>query len=102
MRREVATRAEHAIYETITIIAVRNLNSASIDVSMEFDEINLDVEIEYEGLPFELSSSPPSLDEIGSQEGVIAMAGYLIRQYADRARIKSRLDRCLVQLHFEH
>jgi hypothetical protein len=30
------------------------------------------------------------------------MAGYLIRQYADRARIKSRQDRCVVQLDFEH
>src|SRR5258707_12541848 len=102
MHREVGTRAEHDIYETLTIIAIRNFNYTPIEVSMEFDEINLDVEIEYEGPPFELATRPPSVDEIGSQESVIAMAGYLIRQYADRARIKSRQNRCQVQLHFKH
>jgi xanthine permease XanP len=102
MRREVVARAEQAIYETLTIVLIRNLNSAPIDVSMEFDEINLDVEISYKGSPFELSTSPPSLDQMGSDEGVIAMAGYLIGRYADRARIKSLLDRCVVQLHFDH
>lgn len=102
MRREVASRAEQAIYETLTIVAIRKFNSAPINVTMEFDEINLDVEIEYEGPTFELATRPPSVDEIGSTESVVAMAGYLIPQYADRARIKSNQNSSLVQLHFDH
>jgi xanthine permease XanP len=102
MRREVASRVEQAIYETLTIVSIRKLNSAPINVAMEFDEINLDVEIEYEGPPFDLATRPPGLDEIGNSESVVAMAGYLIPQYADRARIKSNQNSTLVQLHFDH
>ena len=102
MRSEVLTRAEHAIYETATIVGLLKPDSPPINVTMEFDELNLEVEMDYEGPPFELSTRPPAVDEIGSAEGVIAMAGYLIHQYADRARIKSRQNRSVVLLHFEH
>jgi xanthine permease XanP len=102
MRPEVVTRAEHAIYETTTIVALRSPHSGPMDITMEFDELSLDVEIEYEGSPFELATRPPAIDEIGSEESVIAMAGYLIRQYADRVRVKSSQNLCRVLLHFEH
>jgi xanthine permease XanP len=102
MRREVVTRAEQAIYETITIVATQNPNSTPIDISMDFDEINLDVEVAYEGPPFDLAARAPSAEEFGSTESVIAMASHLIVQYADRARIKSAQNRTLVQLHFDH
>lgn len=102
MRPEVLSRAEHAIYETTTIIALLNSSAAPIKVTMVFDELNLDVEMDYEGSQFELATRPPAVDEIGSDESVIAMAGYLIRQNADRVRTRSRQDHCSVFLHFEH
>jgi hypothetical protein len=102
MRQEVVAHAEQAIYETMTIIGLRIPNSPPVDIALEFDEISLEVEIEYEGPPFELATRPPAIEEIGSDEGVVAMASYLVRQYADRVRIKSRDNRCRVLLHFEH
>ena len=71
-------------------------------MTIEFDELNLVVTIEYEGLPFELATRPPAIDDIGSDESVSAMAGYLIRQHADRVSIRARLNRCRAQLYFEH
>lgn len=102
MRPEVLARAEQAIYETTTIIALQTPQSAPIDVTMEFDELNLDVELEYEGSQFDLATRPPAVEDIGSDESVIAMAGYLIRQNVDRVRTKSRQGHSVVQLHFEH
>jgi xanthine permease XanP len=102
MRPEILSRAKQAIYETTTIIALRTPKAAPIEVSMEFDELSLDVEMEYEGLQFELATRPPAVDEIGSDESVVAMAGYLIRQNTDRVRTRCRQNHCAVQLHFEH
>jgi NCS2 family nucleobase:cation symporter-2 len=102
MRPEVLTRAQNAVYEVMTIITLQSPNSTPIEVALEFDELSLEVEVAYDGLPFELATRPPAVDEFGSDESVITMAGYLIRQYADRVRMKSRQDRCRVLLHFEH
>jgi NCS2 family nucleobase:cation symporter-2 len=102
MRPEVLTRAEHAIYEIVTIISLQNPGAPPIEVAMEFDELNLEVEMDYQGLPFELATRPPAVEDIGSEDSVVAMAGYLIRQYADRVRIKTQQNHSRVLLHFEH
>jgi hypothetical protein len=73
-----------------------------IEVTLEFDELNLDVEMEYEGSRFELATRPPAVDEIGIDGSVIAMAGDLIRQNGDRMRTRSRQNCCILHLHFEH
>jgi len=102
MRPEVLSRAEHAIYETSTIIALQTPQSAPIGVTMEFDELSLEVELVYEGPLFDLATRPPAVEDIGSDESVIAMAGYLIRQNADRVRTRPGQGRSVIQLHFEH
>jgi len=102
MRPEVLARAEQAIYEAATIIGLLNPGSPPIKVSMEFDELNLEVEMDYKGAPFDLATRPPAVDEIGSEQSVVAMAVYLIRQYEDRTRVRSRQDRTSLFLHFEH
>ena len=54
------------------------------------------------GLLIELADSVPALEEMGTQAGVAQLAGYLIRQYADRVKIREKNGLCRVQLHFEH
>ena len=102
MRQEVLTRAEQAIYETTTIIGLLNPNAPPVDVAMEFDELNLEIEMDYEGPAFQLATRPPAIDEIGSTESVIAMASYLIRQNVDRLRVTPEGNSTRVQFHFEH
>ncbi len=50
----------------------------------------------------ELADSVPALEEMGRQAGVAQLAGYLIRQYADRVKIREKNGLCRAQLHFEH
>jgi hypothetical protein len=101
-----ATRSRRArrqaIYETVTIIGLRNRDSSPVEVTLEFDEISLEVEIEYEGSSFEMANRPPAVDDIGSDDSVIAMASYLIGQYTERVRMKSRSGRCQASLYFDH
>ena len=100
MRRDVVARATDALYEIVTNGAL-SLSSPKIEVLTDFDEFGLDAELQYEGEPIQLSDHMPSLEELGSGQGISMLAGYMVRQYADRVKIKQRGAMCSINLHFE-
>jgi NCS2 family nucleobase:cation symporter-2 len=102
MRRLVVTRAADAIYEFVTNAGNLHLRSDVLTVTAQFDEFHLDVEIEYDGEPIELSNRMPTLEEFGEGNGVALMAQYIIRASADTVRVKQRGARSVLLLHFEH
>ncbi len=102
MRREVAMRAEQAIIEVVNSASVLNPEMKDVEVSLLFNELKLDAEIEYEGLPLEMVKSVPSIEELETDQGIAALSTYMIRQYADRVRVKERNNFCTVLLHFDH
>jgi xanthine permease XanP len=101
MRKEVVSRATDAAYETVNNLRLLALNSEIITLRTVWDELRLDVEIEYAGPPIELANSMPALEEMGTQTGVSHLAGYIIRQFADRVRIREKNGICRVLLHFD-
>jgi xanthine permease XanP len=102
MRREVVARATDAAYEVVNNLSLLALRSEIITLRTSWDELRLDLEIEYAGPAIEIADSMPALNELGTQAGAARLAGYLIRQYADRVRIREKSGLCHVQLHFEH
>jgi xanthine permease XanP len=102
MRREVVSRATDAVYEFIANATSFQVTSPHFVVEGVFDEYSLDVDIEYEGTPIDLSAQMPSLEDLANGRGVGALSGYMIHQYADRVRMKQRSGQCILQLHFEH
>jgi xanthine permease XanP len=102
MRGEVVSRATDAAYEVVNNLSLLPLRSEVITLSTSWDELRLDLEIEYAGLPIDLADSMPTLEEMGTPAGVTQLAGYLIRQYADRVKIREKNGFCQVQLHFDH
>ena len=102
MRKDVVTRATDAAYEVVNNLGVLPLTSDLITLNTSWDELRLDLEIEYAGPAIELADTMPSLDQLGTQAGSAQLAGYLIRQYADRVRIREKDGRCRLQLHFDH
>jgi NCS2 family nucleobase:cation symporter-2 len=101
MRKEVVTRASDAAYETVNNVGLLPLRSELITLKTTWDEYRLDVEVEYSGLPIELADTMPSIEEMGTAAGTSQLAGYLIRQFADRVRVRERNGMSVVQLHFE-
>jgi NCS2 family nucleobase:cation symporter-2 len=102
MRQAVVTRASDAIYEFITNSGNLKLRSELFDVTAQFDEFHLDVEIDYDGPPIELSDRMPTLEELADGTGVAIMAQYIVRASADHVRVKPRGTHSTVFLHFEH
>lgn len=102
MRKEVVTRATDAAYEVINNVELLPLGSDMITLRTTWDELRLDLEVEYAGPAIELATSLPELREMGTPAGVAQVAGYIIRQYSDRVRIHQKNGICRVQLHFNH
>lgn len=102
MRQEVVTRATDAAYEVVNNLGLLPLRSPIITLRTSWDELRLDLEIEYAGPAIELADSMPALEDMGTQAGSAHLAGYLIRQYADRVKIREKNGICRVQLHFDH
>ena len=102
MRREVVSRAIDATYEFVTNSGELGLRSENVVVEAEFDELSLDVEIEYDGAPLQLTNQMPSLEELASGAGVAALSHYIIRQSADQVKVKQRNDRSILLMHFDH
>lgn len=102
MRRDVVSRAIDATYEFVTNSGELGLRSHMLVVEANFDELSLDVEIEYDGAPLQLTNQMPSLEELASGAGVAALSHYIIRQSADQVKVKQRNGRSVLLMHFDH
>lgn len=102
MRTEVVSRATDALYEFMANAPGLQLRSPAVLVQLAFDEFNLEMDIDYEGLPLHLPTALPSVEQLAEERTVALLSGYLIRQRADRVKVTSRDDHCRVHLHFDH
>jgi len=102
MRREVVIRAIQAVNETVNSALAFNPGLGRVDVSIEFDEFKLGADVEYEGVPIELAESAPSPESLVTDRGIALLSTFMIRQFADRVRIKAHKSACRIELNFDH
>jgi NCS2 family nucleobase:cation symporter-2 len=102
MRREVVISAVQAVHETVNSALAFNPGLERVQVSIEFDEFKLAADLEYEGVPIQLAESVPSFESLGTPEGVALLSTFMIRQFADRVRIKTHKGACRIELTFDH
>ena len=102
MRPDIAQRAEHAINEAVNSALAFNPGLARAEISIAFDELKLDADVDYAGVPLEMADTAPSPEELATDAGIASLSTFLIRQYADRVRIKSRKGLNRVEIHLAH
>ena len=102
MRREVVTRAIDAVYEFVTNSGSFQLRSPAITIQAQFDEFRLDVEVEYDGPPIQLSNTLPTAEQLADGSGIAILSHFLIRESADLVRVKQRNGHSVLSLHFDH
>ena len=102
-RGEVVTRAMSAVAQCLESLTEFGLTQGQIHIDVSFEEFNLDVKIEYEGILPVLSATRPTEAELLNDDDAFArLSGFLLRSYADRIRSESKNGRCSLKLNFEH
>jgi hypothetical protein len=102
MRREVIIRAIQAVNETVNSTLAFNPGLERVEINIEFDEFKLGADVEYEGVPIQLSESAPSPESLITEKGIALLSTFMIRQFADRVRIKAHKGTCRIELTFDH
>jgi NCS2 family nucleobase:cation symporter-2 len=99
-RREIISRA---IFGVVQVLEVVGDLPEGTEVEASFDEFNLDVRVRYKGAPLTIPERKPTPREIiASEDGERLLAGYLLRQSADRINCKAAGNAAEIQLHYDH
>jgi NCS2 family nucleobase:cation symporter-2 len=99
-RRDIVSRA---IFGVVQMLEVVGDVPEGTEIEATFDEFNLDVRVRYKGAPLIIPERKPTPREIiASEEGERLLAGYLLRQSADRINCKASGTMAEVQLHYDH
>jgi xanthine permease XanP len=102
MRPEVAAQAAECLHELMIYLSKIGV-VPPVRIQMQFDEFNLDCDIQYTGPPIQLPDEPPTLQAIESEvEAMPLLSAYIIRRSADAFRISSYGQQSRVHLHFDH
>lgn len=102
-RRDVIERARFNLMQSIELLAESGVARDALTVTASFDEFRLDVGVAYHGVALELPEKRPSNDEIiASYEGQYRLAGYMLRQLADRVQVNNRGGQTTLTFHFDH
>jgi xanthine permease XanP len=98
-RRDVLNRAIFGVVQVLEVLK----DPPSLMIEASFDEFNLDIRVRYEGAPLVIPERRPTPREIiASDDGERLLAGYLLRQSADRINCKASGNAAEVQLHYDH
>lgn len=102
-RREVIERAAFNLAQCAETLIVNGIAQGPLELSVSYDEFNVDVRVSYTGPLIELPLERPAADEIlASPDGERRLAGYLLRRLADRVAATHRDGRTSLLFHFEH
>ncbi len=102
-RRDVIDRAKYNLGHSLETVIEGCQPQGDLEVEAHFDEFSLDVRVSYLGAPLELPSERPTLEEIvESESGHRRLAGFLLREFADRVQATNKGGRSTILFHFDH
>jgi len=102
MRPEVATRAANCLHELMIYFGHIGVRSP-VHIEAQFDEFDLNFDIDYAGPEIHFPDQPPMVEAIASEaEAMPVLCAYVIRGYADGVSVTSQGQQSRIHLHFEH
>ena len=102
-RREVIVEASHALSQTCDALLDFGLAKGEIRITTRFDDMNLDITIQYHGDPIPLPTHCPSEKEIQEDDTqLINLTGFLIRNYVDTIQAVAKNGDCTISIHYDH
>ncbi|MBV8837776.1 MAG: purine/pyrimidine permease [Alphaproteobacteria bacterium] len=102
-RRDVIERATFGTAQAAESIIAHCTPKGPLGIEASFDEFNLDIALTYHGETLALPDRRPTDDEIrDTDDGVLRLAGYLLKNNADHARAYRKAERAVLAIHFQH
>lgn len=103
-RREVIFKASAAMNELMELITASEVSTdGEVTMNLLFDELNLDVDVCYDGKKLEFPEKRPDPDRISEDtRSHLRLAGYLVTRHADKVNTVSKHNHQHIHLHFEH
>jgi NCS2 family nucleobase:cation symporter-2 len=102
-RRDVIERAKFNLLQAAEMLVDLVPAGQTVDVAASFDELRVDVTMSYAGPPIALTETRPTADRIIDEpDGHRLLAGYLLRQSADRVSVSERGGRTTIAFRFDH
>ncbi|WAC06911.1 MAG: purine/pyrimidine permease [Thermodesulfobacteriota bacterium] len=102
-RREVIKRAEYALSEFMESLIGLQLTEGPVSLEVSFEEMSLDLSLNYKGRPLEFPPQVPSAaDLLEDKTAVFRLSGFIIKNYVDRIKTVEKDGRCRVMFHFDH
>jgi len=101
-RRDVTLRVQFGIQQFIEAVIDHCAPTGLIGLSVSYDEFSVAAAIDYTGAAFELPQERPTEEEIiASELGARRLAGYLIRNIAEKAQLAREGERHILRLVFD-
>jgi len=101
-RQEVVGRSVSALNELLEMMAAEALTKKPVQLDVGFDEFNLDLTLQYEGIPIDTESGYVKPSDLEDDLSTVALSLCLMRRDADRVEIGQKNGRQRVVLHFDH
>ena len=102
-RPDITQKAIFGVIQLVDAVADTCWNEGDLLITARFDEFNLDVSASYKGEQLEFPTRRPAIHQIrDEEEGARLLAGYLLRQNADRIRSERKDGHAVVHFHFDH
>lgn len=102
-RKDIVYRAMAALNEFMESVQFFQSGDENIPVRVRFDEFNLDINLAYRGRLMEFPTERPDKGELRANPlASVQLAGFLVRQYADRVTAAREGESCRIELHFDH
>jgi NCS2 family nucleobase:cation symporter-2 len=102
MRPEVAMRAANCLHELMIYFGHLGVHGP-VHITAQFDEFNLDFNVEYAGPAIDFPLQPPRVEEIATEEAgaMPLLCAYVVRGYADGVKVSSDAGKSRIHLHFD-
>jgi NCS2 family nucleobase:cation symporter-2 len=102
-RKEIIYKAISAMNEFWESLNSSGLCKDKVSMEIRYDELNLDINIHYQGALMEFpEASPEVADLLRDSEALARFSGSLIRSYVDIISSEEKKGRCHVHFHFDH
>lgn len=102
-RRDVIDRAVAAMTEIFELAPTLGMRSPAMTMIVDFDELQLEIEIRYEGESMAFPAAPPSAADYEHDDSAFAwLAGYMVRRSVDRVTVNTEGDSVIIHLQLDH